>query len=135
MEERILKAINYQISLPHTYKFLVRYMNAAHATKELVLVSSYVAESSLLSYSLITTYLPSQLAAAAVLIGRNVIGRPNWSPTLAKYTHCREEDIKPIARDLLAAMKIAKERENVYLAKKYRRSRHVRVVADISFEL
>lgn len=135
MEERILRALHYQISIPNTYKFLVRYLNAAHATKEMVHMASYAAESSLLSYSLITSHLPSQLAAAAVLIARNAIGRNNWSPTLVKYTNYREEDIKQIARDLLAAMTIAKERENVYLAKKYSRVRYGNVAAILPSEL
>jgi hypothetical protein len=41
------------------------------------------------------------LAAAAVLIGRNAIGRYNWSPTLVKYTDYVEEDIIPVAREVL----------------------------------
>ncbi|KAL3771456.1 hypothetical protein ACHAW5_000111 [Stephanodiscus triporus] len=50
-------------------------------------------------------YKPSQLAAAAVLIGRKAIGRNIWSPTLLKYSDYREEDVIPVARDVIAKMK------------------------------
>ena len=103
MEETILKALNYQISLPTAYKFFVRFLNAGHADKKLVYLSSFILEQSLLSYDLVTTYKPSELAAAAVLLGRSAIDRNSWSPTLLKYTQYREEDVKPVARAMLAA--------------------------------
>ncbi|KAL9179791.1 hypothetical protein ACHAXT_007761 [Thalassiosira profunda] len=103
MEETILKALNYQISLPTAYKFFVRFLNAGHADKKLVYLSSFILEQSLLSYDLVSTYKPSELAAAAVLLGRSAIDRNSWSPTLLKYTQYREEDVKPVARAMLAA--------------------------------
>ncbi|KAL7523847.1 hypothetical protein ACHAXR_001363, partial [Thalassiosira sp. AJA248-18] len=101
-EEKMLKTLNYQISIPTMYKFLIRYLNAGHADKKLVYLSSYILEESLLSYDMIK-YKPSQLAAAAVLIGRHSVGRNNWSPTLLKYSDYREEDVIGVARDMLAA--------------------------------
>ena len=53
------------------------------------------------SYGLVIKYTPSQLAAAAVLIGRHAIGCYNWSPTLEKYAEYSEEDVTPIARDVI----------------------------------
>ena len=101
MEEKILKALNYQISIPTIYKFFVRYLNAGHANKKLIFLSSYILEESLLSYDMIK-YKPSQLAAAAVLIARNDVGRNNWSPNLLKYSLYRKEDVIPVARDMIA---------------------------------
>ena len=102
MEGKILKALNYQISIPTIYKFFVRYLNAGHANKKLIFLSSYILEESLLSYDMIK-YKPSQLAAAAVLIARNAVGRNNWSPNLLKYSEYREEDVILVARDMIAA--------------------------------
>ena len=105
METVILNTLKYQISLPTAHTFLVRYLNAAHTYRELTFLTQFILETSLYSYELVTKYSPSQLAAAAVLIGRKAVGRNSWSPTLLKYTEYREEDIKPIARVMLAEKK------------------------------
>jgi hypothetical protein len=98
METIILKALNYQISLPTAHNFLMRFLNAAHADRTLVFLTQYILDLSLHSYNLAINYTPSQLAAATVLIGRAAIGRNNWSPTLVKYAEYSEEEIIPIAR-------------------------------------
>ena len=111
-------------------------MNAAHADKKIVLLSSFVLEESLLSYELITTCKPSQLAAAAVLIARNVSGRNAWSPTLVKYTEYREENIKPLASQFLAERGRIKEMKLVASKKKYSRSNMSKVASiDLPTEL
>ena len=51
----------------------------------------------MLSYGMLTRFKPSQLAAAAVLIGRKALGRNAWSPTLLKYSDYRREDVTPVA--------------------------------------
>lgn len=105
MEEKMLKTLNYQISIPTIHKFLVRYLNAANPSKKLVYMSSYIAEMSLLSYDIIEEkYKPSQVAAAAVLIGRKSIGRNRWSSTLVHYSGYREEDVVPVAQRMIAVM-------------------------------
>jgi len=102
MESRILKALNYQISIPYSYKFLLRFLNAGHAEKKMVHMSCYILELIALDIKFIE-YLPSELAAAAVMISRRAIGRPAWSPTLLHYTKYTEEEIIPLARAMLNA--------------------------------
>lgn len=102
METQMLQTLNYQISIPTIYKFFVRYLNVGRADKEIIFVSSFVLEESLRSYDTLK-YKPSQLAAAAVLVGRFKAGRHKWSPTLREYSGYREEDVLPVARAVLAA--------------------------------
>lgn len=102
MEEVILKKLDYRITIPSAHAFLVRFLKAAHADKKIVQLSCYILDGTLQSYNLLD-YLPSQIAAAAVLIARKNAGRNAWSPTLLKYTEYREEDILPIARKVLRA--------------------------------
>jgi len=136
MEENILKTLNYQLSIPNPYKFLVRYLNAAHADKKIVLLSSFVLEESLLLYELITSYKPSELASSAVLIARKVSGRNPWSPTLVKYTGYREENIKPLASQFLAERGRIKEMKLMASKKKYSRSNMSKVASiDLPTEL
>jgi cyclin B len=132
-EETILKTLNYQISIPTIYTFLVRYLNAAHADIKLCYLSSYIAEGSLHSYGMMKKYKPSLLAAAAILIGRKAIGRNVWSPTLLKYSKYREEDVVPVARDMIAKMtkEMSSHTKLVSLRKKYG-SRRLHKVVSIS---
>jgi cyclin B len=104
MEETILKMLQYRLSIPTIYNFLVRYLNATQANFKLCYLSSYIAEGSLHSYDMMKKYKPSQLAAAAVLLGRKATGRNIWSPTLFKYSSYREEDVVPVARKMVAKM-------------------------------
>lgn len=122
MEEGILKALEYQITIPSAHAFLVRYLKAAHADRRIVQLSCYILDGTLQSYNLLH-YLPSQLAAAAVLIARKVVGRNAWSPTLLAYAHYCEEDVVPVARAVLAEKSSASP-ELRAVNKKYSSSRY-----------
>lgn len=101
MEETILKQLEYKITIPSAHAFLVRYLKAAHADRKIVQLSCYILDGTLQSYNLLH-YLPSQLAAAAVLIARKTVGRNAWSPTLLKYASYCEEEVVPVARAILS---------------------------------
>lgn len=119
-EKAVLDTLNYQLSIPTIYTFLLRYLNAAHATRELCYLVSYIAECTLHSYGMMTRFKPSQLAAAAVLIGRKALGRNAWSPTLLRYSDYRREDVTPVAKLMIVNMKqLISSTKLVYLSKKY----------------
>lgn len=122
MEEKILKTLNYNITIPSAHAFLVRFLKAAHADKRIVQLSCYILDGTLQSYNLLH-YLPSQLAAAAVYIARRTVGRNSWSPTLLKYANYCEEEITPIARAVLAEKSSAAP-ELRAVHKKYSSSRY-----------
>lgn len=100
METQILKTLEYQITQPSAHTFLVRYLKAAHADKQMTQLACYLLDGTLLSYNLLH-YLPSQLAAASVFLARHATGRNAWSPTLLKYADYKEEDVVPVARAIL----------------------------------
>jgi len=108
MEEVVLKALNYRVTIASAHAFLVRYLKAAHADKKMVQLACYILDGTLQSYKLLQ-FLPSQLAAAAVLIARSHSGRHPWSPTLLKYARYCEEDVVPVARAVLAEKEAAGE--------------------------
>ena len=121
MEYRILRTLNYGITIPTAHSFLVRFLKAAHADKKLVQISCMVLDSTLLSYNLLE-YLPSQLAAAAIAIARHSVGRNIWSPTLLRYAYYSQEEIVPVAQAVLAEKsQIAPDLRSVY--KKYSSTR------------
>lgn len=119
-EKAVLETLNYQLSIPTIHMFLLRYLNAAHATRELCYLVSYIAECTLHSYGMMTRFKPSQLAAAAVLIGRKALGRNAWSPTLLRCSDYRREDVTPVAELMIVNMKqLISSTKLVYLSKKY----------------
>ena len=122
MEEKILKTLEYQITIPSAHAFLVRYLKAAHADKRIVQISCYILDGTLQSYNLLH-YLPSQLAAASVFIARRTVGRNSWSPTLVRYAVYCEEEIIPVARAVLAE-KSSSSTELRAVNKKYTSSRY-----------
>lgn len=122
MEEKILKVLSYNMTVPTAHAFLVRFLKAAHADRKMVQMSCYILDGTLQSYTLLH-YPPSQLAAAAVLIARKVVGRNAWSPTLRKYASYDEEDILPVARAIVAE-KSSSTMGYEGLEKKYSSSRY-----------
>ena len=122
MEETILKTLEYKITIPSAHAFLVRYLKAAHADRKIVQLSCYILDGTLQSYNLLH-YLPSQLAAAAVLIARKSVGRNSWSPTLLKYASYCEEDIIHVAKAVLSE-KTSASQELRAVNKKYSSQRY-----------
>ena len=106
MEEKILKALSYQVTVPSAHTFLVRMLKAGHADKKIVQLSCFLLDGTLQAFNLLD-YLPSQLAAAAIYIARRSVGRNGWSPTLLKYAQYSEEEVIPVAREILATKNAA----------------------------
>jgi len=99
MEESMLNTLEYKLTFPTTYCFLLRYLKAAHADKRIVQLSCYICERMLQEYSMLK-FLPSTVAACAVYIARKNLNRNSWSPTLSRYTNYGEDDL----RECLAEM-------------------------------
>lgn len=122
MEETILKALKYKITIPSAHTFLLRFLKAAHADKKMAQISCLILDGTLQKYSLLR-YLPSELAAGSVLLARRITGRKPWSPTLKKYAKYCEEDIVPIARAILSERRKTHEQLNA-VTNKYRSKRY-----------
>lgn len=118
----MLKALEYQITIPSAHAFLVRFFKAAHADKKMVQLSCYILDGTLQNYSLLE-YLPSQMAAAAIFLARRAAGRNSWSPTLLEYAQYCEEEIAPIARAVLEEKNSASS-ELRAVTKKYSSTRY-----------
>jgi len=97
MECAILTTLEFRISKPHSYVFLRRFLQASNADEEITAHANNIIEGTLLSVTLLR-FLPSQIAAAAVLIAREWVGRSAWSPTLVVHAHYREDQIAPVAQ-------------------------------------
>jgi Cyclin, C-terminal domain len=127
MEERILKDIEYNLTVPTAYYFLVRFLKAAHSNQEMIHIANMILDSTLLSFAGLTCkYLPSQLAAGAVMAARRTLGRYDWSPTLLQYSQYCEEDVIPVAKAILRA-KDGIKTDLIALQKKYSKTKYGKV--------
>lgn len=103
MEEKMVKKLHYNMTIASTHCFLMRYLKAGHADRRMVWLASYVCERMLQEYSMLK-YLPSMIAACAVLIARKNLGRNAWSPTLIHYTQFSEPSLRICLEDVAAVL-------------------------------
>mmetsp|Transcript_34440 Transcript_34440/g.101222 ORF Transcript_34440/g.101222 Transcript_34440/m.101222 type:complete len:396 (-) Transcript_34440:78-1265(-) len=106
MEWAILTELEFKIFGPTAYTFISRFLKAANADKRTIQMASFLLDGTLQNYKLLQ-YLPSQLAAAAVMIARKTImftgTTTTWTPALAHYTGYSEEEVMPVARAIVKA--------------------------------
>ncbi|XP_057802307.1 G2/mitotic-specific cyclin S13-7-like isoform X2 [Salvia miltiorrhiza] len=95
MEKAILGKLEWYLTVPTPYVFLVRYIKASiPSDKEMGNMTFFFAELGLTSYSAITRYSPSVLAASAVYAARCTLGRsPRWTGTLRQHSGYEEEQL------------------------------------------
>ena len=99
MEEKMVKALKYKMTIASVHCFMMRYLKAGHADRRMVWLASYVAERMLQEYSMLK-YLPSMVAACAVYVARKNLGRNAWSPTLLDYAQYAESDLHACLKDM-----------------------------------
>jgi hypothetical protein len=99
MQSDIINTLQFQLTIPTVHTFLCRFLKAAHADRTMVQLACFLAERSLQEYSSLK-FLPSVIAATAVLIARKSLRRHPWSPTLLKYTNYDEPDLEACAEEM-----------------------------------
>ncbi|CAL1299701.1 unnamed protein product [Larinioides sclopetarius] len=93
-EIKILKAINFDLGVPLSYRFLRRYARCARISMEMLTLARFILETSLMDYELIDV-LDSKIAAAALLLALKMKDM-EWTPTLEYYTEYRESDLQDL---------------------------------------
>ncbi len=99
MEAEVAGALNYQCTVPTAHTFLCRYLKAAHADRTMVQMACYLTERALQEYSALR-FLPSTVAATAILLARKSLKRNPWSPTLLRYTGLDEPEMADCVREM-----------------------------------
>mmetsp|Transcript_17541 Transcript_17541/g.22878 ORF Transcript_17541/g.22878 Transcript_17541/m.22878 type:complete len:305 (-) Transcript_17541:465-1379(-) len=103
MEEMMVKALQYNMTISSIHCFLMRYLKAGHADRRMVWLASYSAERMLQEYDMLQ-HKPSLIAASAVYIARKNLGRNPWSPTLVHYTQYEARDLRPCLEDMACVL-------------------------------
>jgi len=114
MESEIVNTLEYKFTIPTVHSFLCRYLKAAHADRTMVQLACYLTERTLQEYTMLR-FLPSTIAATAVLVARKSLNRHPWSPTLKKYTNLDEPDLVQCAEEMRATINdAANQQQAVY---------------------
>lgn len=96
-ERRVLRDIDYNLTVPTMHMFLSRFLEAAAAGKKEKHLAQYFCEIALLHLDFVK-FVPSKIAAAAVFYMRLVLppsgGGDIWNVTLQHYTRYVEDDLR-----------------------------------------
>lgn len=103
METRILKTLGYRVTIGSTHCFLVRYLKAAHADRQMVWLACFIAERTLQEYTLLK-HCPSMVASSAVYLARKNLRRSPWSTTLIKYTGYKENELQDCSAEIISVL-------------------------------
>ncbi|OVA18786.1 Cyclin [Macleaya cordata] len=122
MEKSILGKLGWTLTVPTPYHFLVRFIKAAVADKEMENMAFFMAELGLLNYAMIM-YCPSMLAASAVYAARSTLNQsPLWNETLKLHTGFSESQLIECAKLLVSFHSMAPEHKLRVVYKKYSNS-------------
>jgi hypothetical protein len=95
MEQKLLKTINFELSMPISYSFLRRYARCARIQMPLLTLARFILELSLLDYSTVTLS-DSKQAAAALYLAFRMVKHGDWTDSLVYYTGYKLDDFKDI---------------------------------------
>nr|CAB58998.1 CYCB1-1 protein [Petunia x hybrida] len=112
MEKAILGKLEWYLTVPTPYVFLVRYIKAAMPSddQEIQNMAFFFAELGLMNYTTTISYCPSMLAASAVYAARGTLNKgPLWTPTLQHHTGYSEEQLMECTKQLVSYHKGAAE--------------------------
>ncbi|KAF8026402.1 hypothetical protein BT93_F3018 [Corymbia citriodora subsp. variegata] len=103
MEKSILEKLEWYLTVPTPYVFLIRYIKASiPSDKEMENMVLFLAELGLMHYSTIILYCPSMFAASAVYAARCTLGKhPFWTETLKHHTGYSADQLMECAKFLV----------------------------------
>ncbi|VDM49338.1 unnamed protein product [Toxocara canis] len=112
MEQKMLRAIRFDIGCPLSYSFLRRYGKVCKYDMRLLTLARYILETSLLFYEFVPVS-DSLMAAASLLLAVRIAKLGDWNTVLVKYSGYRVEDVEPLMWSLNHMMLL---RPRIYVA-------------------
>ncbi|PIA53860.1 hypothetical protein AQUCO_00900447v1 [Aquilegia coerulea] len=101
MEKSILGRLEWSLTVPTPYMFLVRFIKAALSDQEMEHMVFFLAELGLMHYATII-YCPSMVAASAIYAARCTLNKtPLWNETLKLHTGFYEPQLMDCAKLLV----------------------------------
>ncbi|CAK7330727.1 unnamed protein product [Dovyalis caffra] len=103
MEKAILGKLEWYLTVPTPYVFLVRYIKASIPSDKVTEnLAFFLSELGLMQYQIVVKYGPSKIAASAVYAARCTLDRsPFWTETLKHHTGYTEDMLRDCAKLLV----------------------------------
>jgi hypothetical protein len=121
MECEILSVLEFQVTIPSTWRFLERYARISELDEISLCLAKYMIELPLLEYAMLK-YAPSLIAASAVFLAMKIFRKePAWNPRLLFHTKYNESQLRPCAKDLLVLFQSAPKHTLSAIRDKYGR--------------
>ncbi|PSS15746.1 G2/mitotic-specific cyclin S13-6 like [Actinidia chinensis var. chinensis] len=129
MEKRILGELEWNLTVPTPYMFLVRFIKACipsdhddHDQPHMENMVYFLAELGVMNYATVI-YCPSMLAASAVYAARCTLNKtPLWNDTLKLHTGFSESQLMDCAKLLVRFHSVAAENKLKVIYRKYSNS-------------
>ncbi|GAB2295621.1 G2/mitotic-specific cyclin-2 [Dionaea muscipula] len=120
MEKIILAHLEWQLTVPTCYVFLIRFIKASMIPDyEMENLVYFLAELALMRYATII-YSPSMIAASAVYVARHTLSKtPLWTETLKLHTGYSESQLMDCAKMLVSLHSTAAENKLQVVYRKY----------------
>ena len=119
MEGIVIRSLEFRLTVPTHYKFLVRYIKAAQCDTRTKLIAYYFCEKCMPEFDMLE-FKPSVIASAAVLLALKASDpNKNWTTTLEFYTKYTQEDITPCAERIIGIVQKAESASLQAIRKKY----------------
>ncbi|KAL3620284.1 hypothetical protein CASFOL_035196 [Castilleja foliolosa] len=121
MEKAILGKLEWYLTVPTPYVFLVRYIKASvPKDREMEHMTFFFAELGLMNYSTMIKYNPSKLSASAIYAARCTLNKsPLWTETLKHYTSYSEDQLLECAKMLVSFHACTGENKLKAIRRKY----------------
>ncbi|CAM8919802.1 unnamed protein product [Rhodiola kirilowii] len=121
MEKAILEKLEWHLTVPTPYVFLVRYVKASNSDdKQMENMAFFMAELGMMYYNVSIAYPPSLFAASAVYAARRVLDKIiAWTHTLKYHTGYDEDQLKECGKALISFSRGAAESKLKAAFRKY----------------
>uniref|UniRef100_F1KUH3 G2/mitotic-specific cyclin-B3 n=1 Tax=Ascaris suum TaxID=6253 RepID=F1KUH3_ASCSU len=95
MEQKMLKAVGFDLGSPLSYRFLRRYARVCKMDMGTLTLARYILETSLMFYEFVPVS-ESLMAAACFLMALRMKSLGDWSTILTKYSGYKSDDVEPL---------------------------------------
>ena len=126
MERSVIATLNFDLSTVTSRPFIRRFSKAANFDGKRELLATYFTELAMLD-STFARFLPSELAAAGVLLTQTMLGGSAWDATVSHYTQYKPEHLHACANALLSVAREAPESKHKQIYRKYAHAKYYEV--------
>ncbi|OMJ80824.1 hypothetical protein SteCoe_18825 [Stentor coeruleus] len=99
-EKSILKVLDYNVTIPSSYRFIQRFSKISGLSQEQIALARYLQELALIDYKMLK-YSNSLIAAGAIYLMFKLKSiKPEWTGDLRKASGYTEDQIKLCAKDM-----------------------------------